>query len=568
MKKILPIIITLLLSFTIQAQSIVSTTPENRNAILEEFTGINCVFCPQGHAIANAIKNNNPDDFFVINVHVGGFATPGAGQPDFRTQFGSALDNQANVAGYPAGTVNRTLFPDFSQNPGGTAMSRNFWSSATTQIIGQPSYVNVGLQAEIDVNTDILTVDVEVYYTDDSPVDTNKLNVALLQNNTLGPQVGGNMGDNYVHMHRLVHMLTGQWGVDITTTSQDSFISETFTYTIPEDYNGISADIFEGDFEVIAFVAEGEQNIISGTGTFATYAGLLENDVRVKSIEEVADICDGSLAPTIEIQNMGSSIVTALDIEYSVNGGEAQIYNWTGNLNSIESAEVELPEINFDLQAVNQLEVSIPLDDNTDNNVNSIEINSAESFDDNEYSLSITLDNYPTETTWEVRNSAGTVISSGGPYPGQGGQTINESVTLSDDDCYEFTIFDSFGDGICCGFGNGSYTFETSGGDVVISGGEFGAEENKPFSNFNVLSTSSFTIDDYKIFPNPSNGVVNIIGNDRFQYEIYTLRGESILNGQSSTISQILNLSDLSSGIYLIKIMVGTDSITQKLILK
>ena len=32
-----------------------------------------------------------------------------------------------------------------------------------------------------------------------SPEATNKFNVAILQNNTLGPQVGGNMGNNYNH---------------------------------------------------------------------------------------------------------------------------------------------------------------------------------------------------------------------------------------------------------------------------------------------------------------------------------------------------------------------------------
>jgi hypothetical protein len=71
----------------------------------------------------------------------------------------------------------------------------------------------------------VLTVTVESYYTGTSPVATNKLNVALLQNNTLGPQTGGNMGNNYNHQHRLVHMLTGQWGTTISSTTTGSFIS-------------------------------------------------------------------------------------------------------------------------------------------------------------------------------------------------------------------------------------------------------------------------------------------------------------------------------------------------------
>ena len=31
------------------SQTFVNTNPENKKVILEEFTGVNCVFCPQGH---------------------------------------------------------------------------------------------------------------------------------------------------------------------------------------------------------------------------------------------------------------------------------------------------------------------------------------------------------------------------------------------------------------------------------------------------------------------------------------------------------------------------------------
>src|SRR5690625_7333412 len=74
-----------------------------------------------------------------------------------------------------------------------------------------PSYLNMAVEATLDIDTRELTVHVEAYYTGDSPKSTNRLNVALLQNNTLGPQAGGGMGNEYVHMRRLVDLLTGQW---------------------------------------------------------------------------------------------------------------------------------------------------------------------------------------------------------------------------------------------------------------------------------------------------------------------------------------------------------------------
>jgi len=86
-------------TLTVFAQTIVSTDPENKKVVLEEFTGIHCGYCPDGHAIAQNIQNNNPGDVFIINIHQGGFANPGAiVEPDFRTPFGNALAAQSGRA--------------------------------------------------------------------------------------------------------------------------------------------------------------------------------------------------------------------------------------------------------------------------------------------------------------------------------------------------------------------------------------------------------------------------------------------------------------------------------------
>merc|ERR1719232_2586566 len=45
---------------------------------------------------------------------------------------------------------------------------------------------------------------------------------------------------------------------------------------------------------------------------------------------------------------------------------------------------------------------------------------------------------------------------------------------------YKFTITDSYGDGICCNYGNGGYSVKVN--DVELaSGGNFGSEEQKTF---------------------------------------------------------------------------------------
>ena len=90
MKKLL--IIALALVSTVSfAQNLVSTTPENKNVVLEEYTGIYCVWCPAGHVIGESMHAQNPNDVFLINIHTGGFSNPSsASDPNFNTTVGTA----------------------------------------------------------------------------------------------------------------------------------------------------------------------------------------------------------------------------------------------------------------------------------------------------------------------------------------------------------------------------------------------------------------------------------------------------------------------------------------------
>ncbi len=95
---------------------------------------------------------------------------------------------------------------------------------------------------------------------------------------------------------------------------------------------------------------------------------------------------------------------------------------------------------------------------------------------DTEVTLTIIADNYGSETTWTLKNASGATIASGGPY---GNNTTNTESFCLADGCYDFTINDSYGDGICCAYGNGSYSL--TGGGVNESGGSFASTETKNF---------------------------------------------------------------------------------------
>lgn len=70
-KQLLTILATGAIS-SMFAQLPVSTTPTNRKVVIEEFTGIKCQYCPDGHKIANTIKASKaPGEVILVNIHTG-----------------------------------------------------------------------------------------------------------------------------------------------------------------------------------------------------------------------------------------------------------------------------------------------------------------------------------------------------------------------------------------------------------------------------------------------------------------------------------------------------------------
>ena len=545
--------IFLLTSTLVLAQTIVSTSPENKKIVLEEYTGIHCTYCPDGHEIAQSLKDANPDNIFIINIHTGGYATPSSVEPDFRTSFGDAIAAQSNLTGYPSGSVNRQYFSSLSMG-GGTAMGRGGWNSATSQVLNQSAYVNLGVEASINVQNNELSVHVEGYYTGDSPQSTNLLNVVLTQNNTLGPQTGGGMGSNYNHMHRLVHMITGQWGFQISNTSSGSFVDQTFTYTIPSNYNGVDVNLSE--LNVIAFISETQQNIISGAEYTPTFDGLeYSNDAAVLGIEEnLNGNCGDSASAVVVIQNSGYDNLTNFSIEYSINNGNSQSHNWSGSLGSLASTSIELPTINYSPSDTNSINITISDDDNNQNNSNVFNFNQSSSYDTAIVTLNLVTDNYASETSWQLTDSSGYVIAQNGSLSNASTYSTEIEIPTSDE-CYTFTINDTYGDGICCGYGVGSYSITDDSGNTIISGGEFSSVDTSTFRVGETLGINSFTDNKLKIFPNPSNGVFTIKTSlENSTYQIYNLIGQYVKSGSIINGSNLIDLRNSIDGVYFMTI--------------
>ena len=84
-----------------------------------------------------------------------------------------------------------------------------------------------------------------------------------------------------------------------------------------------------------------------------------------------------------------------------------------------------------------------------------------------------------------------------------------------------------------------------------------------------VLSTNEFSVNEFKIFPNPTSiGYVNITSNnnDKMSVAVYDVLGKQVINQTVS--NNRLNVASLKTGIYIMKISQNNATITKKLVIK
>lgn len=228
MTRLIPFLIALC-AISLQAQTLVSPYPEKKSVVLEEFTGINCGWCPGGHEAANELREKYGERFNIVNVHCGPYAVPGAGQPNFATAEGEELmyAQGAPDVGFPSGSLNREA-----------AIGRIDWDSRTEALMQENSPINVGLQSEYDDLSGQFTIQTEVFAT--SEFTEASLVVAVLESFVSGPQVDNALNTThefYSHNHMLKNFLTGWEGEVIEDLTVNSLAQNSFTYSVTAEEN-------------------------------------------------------------------------------------------------------------------------------------------------------------------------------------------------------------------------------------------------------------------------------------------------------------------------------------------
>ena len=572
-KTLLVLVVAILAGLTGFAQitdTIVSLTPSNRNVVLEEYTGINCTYCPDGHKRANELKATNPDRISLINIHVGSYSAN-----TYTTIFGTALMNQTGLTGFPSGTINRHVFSGSS-----TALDRGQWAARANQILGMSSPVNIAADGTLDWETRTLNIRVQLYYTADQTVSSNSLNVAIIQDNVMGSQVGATtfypeMVENglYRHMHMLRHLVTGQWGDEITTISQGTLVERTYEYVIPEQLGSPNPiDAVLEDLQFIAFVCEGHQEVLTGIEIPIQNINMPALGGRVVTLNAGEDLtCSNQANASFDFKNVGSTTITSLDYTYTVNG-TAFTGTWNGTIASMTTATIQLPTFEVNLNADNTISAQVTAinGESVTTTPKSLTMKKSVYEGGGRMTFKLVTDRYASETTFKFFDPNGNTVLSGGPWSNlnSNGTTVHTfTFKPAVVGCYRLEVYDEYGDGINSGYGNGYFQLLYEDGTQIFrDNGKFGSQATYLIDVTYPAGIEEITTEN-TIYPNPASDCININSTENVQrVEIYNMQGQ-LVKAETGEVNNI-SVKDLANGMYTLKLTTDNGVSVHKIVKK
>lgn len=286
---------------------------------------------------------------------------------------------------------------------------------------------------------------------------------------------------------------------------------------------------------------------------------LQQNDAGIQTIETPSgNLCAPAFAPAFILKNYGSSTLTSVTIDYSIDGNVYQ-YNWSGNLPSLSSTAVTLASVTLSAGSHTvSAETSNPngiADNNTLNDAQSLTFNIVPP--SGVLNLYLKPDIYGSETTWQITDASQNVVASGGPYSDNfNPQAMNIPVCLPSG-CYTFTLYDDYGDGMD-GNSPGQMTLTGQSGSIVyanLTDPNFGYSVvyNFCIQGTAIAETNTFGV---MVFPNPSTGLftVETEETDRKQVRLFDATGRLVLHEYIEGKTSPINLSNQSKGIYFLQI--------------
>lgn len=541
MKKITLIIASLLMLFSLRINA-----QNERILLFECFTNTSCGPCAQQNPALDALINANADRVAAIKYHMN---WPGANDPMY---LHNTADNNARRGVYNVSSVPHTVVDGirYANLPG------NLNQNMVNNWLNIESPFDMRLSYEVDEVANTITV--HVMGRASQAVQGNvKLYIGVIEREIHYNTPPGSNGerDFYSVMKKL---LPSASGTSIGDVEADSYFAYTFSWELANVYNNDQLDAIawlqNTNTKEVYQACKSSENIVP----FYANEAMLSDISNVKSTN-----CSGEAEPKVLLTNNGSNALTSAELEVVVNGTTIKNYEWSGNLSVFESTTVDLGLISFPVEDENTMEVRIKsvnggTDEAASNDIASVEFEGSPEIVGKVLKLSIRTDDNPQETTWKITNLlTGEVVLQGGPYD-EVNHMYTETLDITGDGCYDFTIYDAGGDGL----DGGVYGLK-AGSTTIFSGNSFGESESNEFSYEVTADVEENLGHNSNIYPNPTDGILTIISEGEQSVTLYNMVGQRVFEGVCESTLQI-DMKHFGTGVYAIK--VGNE--TQRVVVK
>jgi hypothetical protein len=554
MKQLSSFILLVSLTFSMSYAQMAATRTE---VLLETFGGTWCVFCP-GSALAADDMIANDLDVSIIEYHIG---------DDYEIPAGATRDEYYDVSGYPTQVFDGT--DQFSGGSASTSMYPTYLSHYNTAMA-----IHTPVVLETHAERDGLNVTVKAKVTQVADLGNNDLVMFAVVTES-------HIAEPWFIMSEVSFvaraMYPGTAGQPLLLNLGQPDTTE-FNFTVDPGW-----DMEHG--EVVVFI----QNMTTKEVFNAAKASLATpssaNNAELVSLLTEYDetyCLDAELGATFKIANQGSSPLTQLEIQYSINGGAPLSESWSGNLLSGYSDTISLSSLAVTPQTgLNTLEiVGINPNGQADEDKSNDSLAAGWAYpmaDPGLYYMVVQLDAKGSETSWKIIGPSDTAIAAGGPYPDGNATLIYESISLGDEGgCYILKVYDAAGNGMSVG-GSGYYRLLDPLGDPLDQqlNGQFG--DSTTFT-FTIEKEADPTAIDkiaeglIQVFPNPSEGVFRLqapsLQGQALNWQVFGLDGRQLMQGSSREGQASLDLRAFPQGMYLLRAQSPLGQYSEKLLLK
>jgi PKD repeat protein len=264
--------------------------------------------------------------------------------------------------------------------------------------------------------------------------------------------------------------------------------------------------------------------------------------------------------------NCGEQLVVNF-VDNSINAS-----NWEWDVNGDDIIDYDEQSFTHTYESSGEYDVSLKISDDS-NSITKVFPNyisfNANIYETSKIFLNISVKNGLNENTWEFKDSSGSVLYSGGPYDSVGLYEYEFETYL---DCYEFTMYDSAGDGLTndsWNLGSEYYELLDENNVTIKYGRNFGFEESTSIKN-EYLSLSKPTNINFIIYPNPATDYINLKSESIIDgYIIYDIKGSLISERTDNNSNDLtISLKNIYSGIFFLEIKSGKFKETVKFVKK